>query len=244
METLTAPDLHFVVGRIPRDVRSLMMRHRLILAGGFIRSTITGEKVADVDIFGATNEALKLAALELTTARKGRFLETKNALTVLTPSRAPVQFITRWLFDNPAACVASFDFTIAQSAVWWEPAAEGAADAGRWQSACAEAFYADLAARRLVYTSPDRNEDAGGSLMRMRKFLARGYSIQAPSMGSVIARLISRVNFDTGLAAQGEAGVARILTGLLREVDPLIVVDGVDVLDEHEADVEPAAAGA
>ena len=32
-----------------------------------------------------------------------------------------------------------------------------------------------------------------------------------------------------------EGAVARVLTGLLREVDPLTVIDGLDVVDEHEA---------
>jgi hypothetical protein len=32
----------------------------------------------------------------------------------------------------------------------------------------------------------------------------------------------------------GEQWTARIITGLLREVDPLTVVDGLDVVDEHE----------
>ena len=34
-------------------------------------------------------------------------------------------------------------------------------------------FYPDLAARRLVYTAPVRDEEAGGSLLRVRKFIER-----------------------------------------------------------------------
>jgi len=32
---------------------------------------------------------------------------------------------------------------------------------------------------------------------------------------------------------KSETMLAMLLTGLLREVDPLIVVDGIDLLDEH-----------
>jgi hypothetical protein len=36
-----------------------------------------------------------------------------------------------------------------------------------------------------------------------------------------------------GMAAT-EDEFSRVLTGLLREVDPLTVVDGLEVIDEHE----------
>lgn len=46
------------------------------------------------------------------------------------------------------------------------------------------------------------------------------------------------MDVNTQLASDGERGLARVLTGLLREVDPLVVVDGVDALDEHEIAAE------
>ena len=112
MNALTKNDLHFVASRLPKDIINLTKEHGLIIAGGFIRETISGGKVSDIDIFGASPEKLKLAALTLAQERKGRMFETKNAITVLSPPRLPVQFISRWLFTEPAACVESFDFTV------------------------------------------------------------------------------------------------------------------------------------
>jgi hypothetical protein len=69
-------------------------------------------------------------------------------------------------------------------------------------------------------------------MMRVRKFLARGYSIQASSLGAVIARLVVKVRASD--LASTEAGTAQVLSGLLREVDPLLVIDGVDAVEEHQ----------
>lgn len=224
-------DLNFVVTRLPKDIRSLLQTARLSVGGGFIRETIAGQKPHDVDLFGPSKEILALGAKLIAEKREGRALETQNAITVLTANRMPVQFITRWLYEDPAQVVDSFDFTVCQAVIWFEPAASGAKDAGEWKSAIGSDFYRDLAARRLNYTFPQRNEDAGGSLLRVRKFLGRGYTIQAGALGGVVARLAMAVRWGE---VGNERDAARVLTGLLREVDPLLVVDGIDVVDEHE----------
>ena len=224
MNELTNQDLHFVVSRLPKDVVKIVKEHGLIIAGGFIRETISGGKVSDIDIFGPSAAQLKLAALLLNTDRKGRLYETDNAITVLSPPRLPVQFIKRWLFSEPTSCVDSFDFTVCQAAVWFNE--------GTWRSAISKGFYPDLAARRLVYTFPARDEDAGGSMLRLLKFVKRGYTIQSSSIAGVLSRMISRLSPDSDL--KNEKWVAKVLTGLLREVDPLTVVDGIELVDEHE----------
>jgi hypothetical protein len=66
-------------------------------------------------------------------------------------------------------------------------------------------------------------------MLRMRKFLQRGYGIQAESMAGVISRLTSKL--PIGLTEATRAGE---ISKLLREVDPLTIVDGCDIIDEHE----------
>ncbi|HBA72305.1 MAG TPA: hypothetical protein DCZ63_09000 [Geobacter sp.] len=224
MNELTVQDLSLVVSRLPKDVVKMIKERGLILGGGFIRATIAGEKPSDIDLFGKSKEQLEAAARALADDRfRAKFHETKNAFSVFSGVRMPVQFIFRWLFDTPDACMSSFDFTVAQAAVWFEDE--------HWHSVCHAQFYSDLAARRLTYTSPIRNEDAGGSLLRVRKFLARGYNIQAQSLAAVTARLFMAVEWGK---IQTEEDASLILCGLLREVDPLTVVDGIDIVDEHE----------
>jgi hypothetical protein len=220
-------DLHFIVSHIPKDIRNVIIKHGLFIAGGFIRSTIAGERVNDIDLFGDSLEKLKIVAMELALSRKGRLHETANAFTLLAPPRTPVQFISRWLYTNPQDIIQSFDFTIAQAVIWFNDE--------KWHSECSERFYPDLAAKRLFYTQPIRNEDAGGSMLRLRKFLSNGYNIQADSMAAVIARLVSKIDLDKlkGLSGNNEDKVSNMITGLLREVDPLTVIDGIDLSDEH-----------
>lgn len=234
MPELFHDDLHFVASAIPKDVAETMKSYGLFAAGGFVRAVIAGEHVSDIDLFGAQIDVLEKAGMALALKRGGRLYKTENALTVLAPPRVPVQLITRWTFGEAEPLIASFDFTVAQAAVYREPT-------GTWRSVISDRFYADLAARRLRYCAPVRAEDAGGSLMRVRKFLAKGYSIQPESLGSVIARLMSGVE-KSGLAASGEAGLARILAGLLREVDPLTIVDGFEPANAAEVAIaqEPA----
>ena len=236
MPELLADDLHFIVSRLPRDVQAVVKKEPLFVAGGFIRATIAGERVADIDILGPSKERLDYCAKSLAVDRHGRVHQTDNAYTVLAPPRIPVQFIHRWLFADAATLIQSFDFTIAQAVVWWEPKEpEGNREYGVWCSLVGDRFYQDLAAKRLVYLCPARNEDAGGSLLRVRKFLKAGYSIQPYAFGKVIARLVMGVKWDA--MPQGmpeEEALGKVLTGLLREVDPLVIIDGVDLIDEHQ----------
>lgn len=228
MNTLTHEDLNFVVRRLPKDIVDMMRDAPIFLGGGFIRETIAGaDDVRDIDLFGPNKKILSAAAEMLAAKREVQAFSTKNAVTVLCPPRMPVQFITRWCFDDVDALVASFDFTVCQAAIWFDR------QTGIFCSRIGPGFYQDLAARRLVYTFPVRDEEAGGSMLRVRKFLQRGYSIQALSLAGVMSRLFAAVEVSR-LPGDDEKAVARVLAGLLREVDPLLVVDGLEPIDEHE----------
>jgi len=246
MRELLKEDLHHVVASMPKDLIELIKKYpSLMIAGGFIRSVIAGERIIDIDIFGPSVTVLKQAAQEITISRKGRMHETANAITVLAPPRKPVQFITRWVYANDRDLVEAFDFTIAQTVILYLkerkpddiPTNEWTEPIGEWKGFCSDRFYEDLAARRLYYTSPIREEEPGGSLLRVRKFLMKGYTIQAWSLGMVIARLISKIEPER----LGKADTGQVIVGLLREVDPLRIVDGIemheDVEIEHGANV-------
>jgi len=230
---LRTQDLQHVVSRLPKDVTKLIKERSLFLGGGFVRATIAGEKPADIDLFGATKDQLEASARALADSRHGaRVHSSKNAFTVLSGSRMPVQMISRWLYTAPTDLMDSFDFTVAQAIIWYSKNEEG--EGGQWLSCCHNDFYPDLAARRLVYCSPIRNEDAGGSILRVRKFLTRGYNIQAPALAAVIARLVSKIDIGDPTTLRDEPYMTKIVCGLLREVDPLVAVDGIDLIDEHE----------
>lgn len=225
---LIPADLRFVAQRLPKDVRELLKTHggRLFVGGGFIRSVIAGEPVNDIDIFGDDPEWLRKVAEGLSAGRPdSRIHKTANAITLLTPGRMTIQFITRWNFTAAADLIASFDFTVCQAAVW------RSGSAGEWRCAVGSRFYIDLAARRLVYTAPERDEEAGGSMLRVIKYVKRGYTIQVDSLGRVIDRLVSGIDEER----MRKVGRDVVLAGLLREVDPSLVVDGMELLDDDHA---------
>lgn len=227
MLKLSDHDLRYVVQRLPRDVRNLLTQHprRLYVGGGFIRATIAGETPSDIDMFGDDAAWLLSVAHSLVALRPGAKMHvTKNAITVLTPDRLSVQFITRWTFPDPQALIRSFDFTVCQAAIW----RGGNQSNSPWRSSIDDRFYEDLAARRLTYTSPVREEEAGGSMLRVLKYVKRGYSIQVGSLGAVIARLAQHP------VVLGHVEKSLPIADLLREVDPLLVVDGFDIVDDHE----------
>lgn len=227
---LTHNDMQLVIGRIPSDIRTVMIHSPVFVAGGFIRAVIAGEQPNDIDLFGDDAVRLQAIAERLGAARGGTFHKTKNAFTVLSPPRLPVQVITRWLYPMHDAerLLAEFDFTICQAAVWHH-AHHG------WQSLRSDDFYSDLAARRLVYTFPKREEEEAGSLIRALRFVKRGYNIQPYSLAGVVTRLISIMNTDPRetITAMGERFVAELLMRAMREVDPLTIIDGIEVSEEQ-----------
>lgn len=229
MSELETFDLRHVVERLPRDIRDILTtnHNKLFLAGGFVRATVAGEEPSDIDLFGVDAESLTAIANDLYGRRDGSTLHTsENAITLLTPNRLPVQFITRWVFPHAKELVPSFDFTVCQSAIW--RGGPNCNDA--WLSLCSPRFYVDLAGKRLHYTSPVRDEEAGGSMLRVIKYVKRGYTIQVDSLGQVIARMT--VNKPEHMPWESH------FTEILREVDPLRVVDGLELSEEHHPRAE------
>jgi len=222
MQLLTE-DLNYVVNRLPKDVKKLLKTETVYLAGGFIRSCIANEQVNDIDLWGEHPERLKTQAQIFAGERKVRCMVTDNACTILTLNRTPVQFITRWTFTDPYGLAESFDFSIARAVVWYCKADK------EWKSTCDDTFYPDLASKRLRYMFPVRNEDAGGSMLRMTKFLSRGYRIAPESLAGLIARMNAGIK-DYDFLTKTEEHQTMVYAGLLREVDPLNIVDGCEIL--------------
>ena len=235
MQLLTE-DLVWCVNRLPKLLRKLMKErpNKLVVAGGFIRSCIANEEVNDIDVFSPSVEEAQLCVsiLKLAGPDVLKVVKTENALTVCTKPY-PIQFIHKWVYAKPEEVIPSFDFTIARAAIWF--------DGTNWVSACDNRFYLDLAAKRLVYCSPIRNEAAGGSMLRVLKFYQRGYRIPLDSMGAVIARLMQPIDMaalNDRPAEEREKQLAKVLTGLLREVDPNVDPEHIAHLPSAEQTTE------
>jgi hypothetical protein len=268
MNELNWNDLQWCLRRSPRRVLELLKARpgKVFVGGGFVRACVANETVNDVDLFTTDKDSALSAARYLLGLKDGedagrKLHETQNAYTVMG-LRTVVQLIHRWTYTSPEQLMQSFDFTIAMAGFWWEEdqtdrnpllvmsEINPSVPTGKWRSICDDRFYEDLAAKRLRYTSPVRNEDAGGSLLRVLKFYQRGYRIPLDSLGSVLARLVDNVDLRgievvSGLGNSTLKGAdttekrwAKILTGLLREVDPAIDPSHISHLLSCEADSE------
>jgi len=242
MNILLHHDLQFALLRCPKVLLQVMKQWgpRVVVGGGFLRASIAREDISDVDVFTQSkDDAYALAELlvrlrlgyrpiasaddlakkaEEDKAVTARIHITDNAYT-LTCFHPVVQIIHRWTYRYPEDIIDSFDFTVAKAVFWHER------ENGNWRSLCHDRFYPDLAAKRIVYTSPIRNEDAGGSMLRVLKFYQKGYRIPLDSLGRVIARLCGAyepTKEEWNARKLDEGYMSKIFTGLLREVDPNI----------------------
>lgn len=193
--SLDKEDLERVVLTMPETIASRMrMYPQVVLAGGFIRATIAGERPADLDLFYPRTEKGDMRAREEAqnvlpwSELKGSdraYTYTPN-LRGQTPEEFgyPVQIIWRWEFPNAYTLMNSFDFTICKAGVWYDP------DKKAWQGACHKQFYTDLAAKRIVYAPsavrPDTERNVV-SIARIMKFVSRGYYVSPEQLALVVA---------------------------------------------------------
>lgn len=252
MIELTWHDLQFALIRAPKGLLRVMKEEEwagnVFVGGGFLRAIVSGETISDIDVFTRDSAMADKLAVALVRQQIGneatddevakRIYRTPNALTLIC-FKPVIQIIHRWVFppdpnvenfgkmsDGAKAVADSFDFTVC-CAMFWRGHAEVRDNTGEdkpawvWRSYVDQRFYADVAAKRLVYRRPTRVEDAGGSMLRVLKYYQRGYRIPLDSLGSVIARIAMAVDTET-YGRRDEAQVAKVLTGLLREVDPNI----------------------
>ena len=222
-------DMRFCVRKLPKRLKMLLMKYgeQIVVAGGYIRAVIANELVSDIDIFAGDRKVSEDYSWELAQSKLNLYF-TDNAITV-TSLRIPIQFIYRWVYDNPVDMLKSFDFSICQAAIWYDK------KSGKWSSQCGDRFYQDLAAKRLIYLSPTRNKDAGGSLLRILKYYQRGYRIPLDSFGAVLARLFGSIKWDSAMA---ELDIAKLITGLLIEVDPAGFIDHEAYLPAEQKETE------
>lgn len=204
-------DLKWAIQRTPSSLKNIMAepywQNRIFIGGGFLRSIVANEHINDIDVFVSSKEDAELLACELCNDKKD-IIKTDNAYTI--KGKIVIQIIYRWVFDKPEDVSNSFDFTICCAVIFFDK---------NFDSFCDDRFYIDLASKRLIYRCPVRNEDAGGSLLRVLKYYQKGYRIPLNSLGDVIARLVKDI--DTNLVnLKDETEVGRIITGLLIEVDP------------------------
>ena len=218
MNTLDRHDLVWAVRRLPNNLKTIMQKsqwlNKIYVGGGYLRALVSGEDVNDVDVFVQDKTSAENLLRDLLRSNPDLYhVETPNAYTVVNKLNRgiPIQIIFRWVFQKPEEVANSFDFTICCAVISYD---------GAWQSYVDSRFYIDLAGKRLIYRNPVRNEDAGGSMLRVLKYYNKGYRIPLDSLGAVIARLNEGVDKERLKDENKNVSEAQVITGLLRVVDP------------------------
>ena len=227
MKELDNFDVAFIHNRIPKYLTEILGKEkwlgRVFIGGGFIRSIIANETINDIDMFVSSVEEAKELANEIAINNNGanyKIYETEFAKTILRDGPKP-QIITKWLYTNVEDVVSSFDFTVCCAAVYFSEVKTVSGNTKPvLKSLCHDRFYSDLASKRLVYTSPVREEMAGGSMLRVLKYYQRGYRIDLTSLSKVMSRMINKLDPKQINNIQDFEHVSHIMRGLLVEVDP------------------------
>jgi hypothetical protein len=186
MPTLREIDRRLVLSRIPSELRDIVRARSLYIAGGVVRSVIANEAVKDIDIFGPDVATQEQAARDYAKAIGGLVVTTGRALTVVAPNRIPVQFVQVFCASQAGVVMARFDFTICRAVIWWPDPTSTVAS-----SLIEDTFYEDLAGRRLVYTEPT-DPEPGATVLRVLKFVARGYVCPATEWPPLIAACVRK----------------------------------------------------
>lgn len=181
-----------IVKALPPEVRDLLMDcgEHLCVAGGFCRDILAGRDPKDIDVFGVSkrvmDDTIDTFGWENTWNRK----QTANAVTFEPffpkDGEIPVQFVTRVYYESHEDLINSFDFSVCQIGVYF--------DGKQWIGLCSEQCWKDIPLQKATYMDPDRDEDPGGSLLRMVKFAGKGYKIGETDVANVVGRFYSNLS--------------------------------------------------
>lgn len=178
----------------------------VVVAGGFVRSIMTGGKPRDIDIWTTTPDRQTRIDTVKTFQQigLGAFYESTNAINldltmmIVGESEAretKTQLLTRFPYNDVSEVFASFDLTICQAAIFYNRIG------GYFDGVCSEWFWPDLTKRVLRYTHPeDKISSKERSLARCIKYRMRKYVAEnEDDMQELISRAAPGLLVDTGL---------------------------------------------
>lgn len=176
---LLQEDIDRAVRLLPEALATMLTRSQfagVFIAGGWLRASVAREaQTTDVDLFCFDQHN----DLRYYLSMMGKITSDSDGSTTFDIAGTAVQIIRGWRFKEPHEALAAFDFTICQSAIWYQH------DSAKWCGQCAPRFYADLAARRLHYLGPNGGAAVHRSLFRALKYIRRGYHISEPTLAEL-----------------------------------------------------------
>lgn len=192
--SLEANDIKRVIYSLPKEAIELMRRHprQVVIAGGYIRATVAGEEVHDIDLFFAEEKDVQSWSKDV-----GLKFEVKDKyLKVEAEGNCPeIQLVWRYSFEEPVDVIDNFDYTVVKAAIWFDEGDKK--QAPDFVGVCHKRFYQDLARKMLVY-SCDREVQRIESIPRLLKYTHYGYSIDPENLAEVVIKTCVSMDLSDG----------------------------------------------
>lgn len=182
---ITNGEVSYLVSRLPLCVSVNLVGAPAIIAGGWLRDTLTRTEPKDLDIFAQDYEEAKKLANQIASFNQqnvGFIVENPNCFTIRILGQIPIQVIFRWKLLSIEQIMQHFDFTIACVALQNK--------FNEWVGFYHQDFFKHIAKKELVYTNPTHEPEPGGSILRMHKFMGRGYTISLSSLAQLQAAYV------------------------------------------------------
>jgi len=176
-------DANKLFDSLPMVVKTTLLKFqgKVFVGGGCLRDNILGEDIKDIDIF--STYGIQEEVKEYLKSKAYSYFTSNNATSFYIKGESIIQLITKWTYQNAKEMIEDFDFTINQIGLYVLE--------NKPYVVYLDEFLEDIKTKRLTYTRPIRNEHCAGSLLRMVKFLGRGYTIDKESLSALIGRLVS-----------------------------------------------------
>jgi len=164
---LQIADMQKCLNRLPTEVYELLKRYpnELILAGGFIRSTLADERIRDIDLFISKNRKAQIISKTF----KEIVLTTENSYSIKLQKVPQIQICFCWKFTSPKELLNSFDFSICKAAIYH--------NGNEFLSICSSFFYPDINNKILRPLAKQKVDvkTFQKSIVRSAKFFELGY---------------------------------------------------------------------
>lgn len=176
-------DANKLFDSLPIQVKATLLKYqgKVFVGGGCLRDAILGDKPKDYDLFSTATSQTEVR--DYLKDKSMSYFTSDNATSFYIKGQPTVQLITKWTYVDAQQMVEDFDFTVNQIGL--------VVIDNKPTVVYTDGFLDDIYTKTLTYTSPVRDENCAGSLMRMVKFLQRGYKIDKDNLAKLIGRLVS-----------------------------------------------------
>lgn len=167
----------------------------VVLAGGFVRDTLSGAAPKDVDLWvrdAETEDRVHKALVPVTET----FKQSPWATTYLS-RWLPIQVI-RWEFTTLSDLLRHFDFSVCQAAVCY---------ADTWIGLASVEFFTDIQDHVIHYNTEQHKFLVASDVWHMTRLLSKGYRIPKSELIEVMSRFAATVQ---GRTIPTEGDVKRI----------------------------------